>query len=48
MTSLTSINFELEPLYSVRQWFESIEIPGPKVARLLCNQSLLVVFCTGN
>jgi hypothetical protein len=36
MTSLTSNNFELDLLYSVRQWFESIEIHNPKVARLLC------------
>ena len=37
MTILNSINFELAPLYSVRQWLESLEISDPKVARLLCN-----------
>jgi len=43
MESLASFRFEIASLQPVRQWFESLEIRNPKLARFLCK--LIPVRC---
>lgn len=35
-SSLRQVSSNLDPLQSVRQWLEAIEVNSPKLARLLC------------